>query len=558
MLKMSAFGLAAGSLVALDKAGLSLTRLEAHAAPATLPDIQYDIVPYLGPVQTIEGVQFRMGPMHSTFVTATLKRNPTKQDQTDLAADLKLIEDNYPFSPAGIFLFIAYGIPYFNRLPGGIQGSLVSKHMPRLLGSPNRAALEEAVPAPTDVTLGNPSPKPTFNIPVKIEGNDMLLTLRSDKAANVAEVIAWLKGTGTTLNGRAVRAAKFKNLCTITSERSMFAIPGQTRALADQHNFSFAPFVNPKASMWMGFADNQVDGSGPAEITTFQGNASARLTDAEEGNYFYNGSIQHLSHVILDLEQFYGDGPGPIEDEPYLERVQYMFRSNPPPSLGFEDQFTDGGGTAFLPNEFKGVNDAEENAKGNTISGEPRMGHTTALQRSSRALDGTPIHIRADGPGFDSMDMPGGALHPKLQFSIFVPTAEFFRAMRENAAALDLVEKYGVEEDDNGLEFFITPTRRQNFLVPPRRNRAFPLVEFVKTTTHAVTDGYDSKLRKRLSQDGKVYMVTSSDNQYWENESGYFTAFQFEGGIPTNATITSVKVYVKHYEEEAISANSLV
>jgi hypothetical protein len=32
-------------------------------------------------------------------------------------------------------------------------------------------------------------------------------------------------------------------------------------------------------------------------------------------------------------------------------------------------------------------------------------------------------------------------------------------------------------EEDNGLERFLTATRRQNFLVPPRRHRAFPLVE---------------------------------------------------------------------------------
>jgi hypothetical protein len=30
----------------------------------------------------------------------------------------------------------------------------------------------------------------------------------------------------------------------------------------------------------------------------------------------------------------------------------------------------------------------------------------------------------------------------------------------------------------NGPERFITATRRQNFLVPPRRHRAFPLAEF--------------------------------------------------------------------------------
>jgi hypothetical protein len=75
------------------------------------------------------------------------------------------------------------------------------------------------------------------------------------------------------------------------------------------------------------------------------------------------------------------------------------------------------------------------------------------------------------------MDVPGGASQPKLQFTIFVPTAEFFRGMRVNQASLDLVEKYGVKPVANGIERFITATRRQNFLVPPRRHRAFPLVE---------------------------------------------------------------------------------
>ena len=58
-----------------------------------------------------------------------------------------------------------------------------------------------------------------------------------------------------------------------------------------------------------------------------------------------------------------------------------------------------------------------------------------------------------------------------------MPTAEFFRLMRVNQASLDLVQQFGVDPDDNGLERFLTATRRQNFLIPPRRNRAFPLVE---------------------------------------------------------------------------------
>ncbi len=218
-------------------------------------------------------------------------------------------------------------------------------------------------------------------------------------------------------------------------------------------------------SRWMGAA--------PPSITTFQGNASARFTTTVAGDYFFDGAIQHLSHLIQDLGQFYDR-----RDEPFTERVQYMFRSNPIPSVGNRDQFTGGGGPAFLANAFQGTGDAQRNAAAiNTFQGKHRMGHLPALQRSSRAADGTPIHIRMDGPGFDAMDVPNGMRQPKLQFTVFVPTADFFATMRKNQASLDLVRKFGVASDDNGVERFITATRRQNFLTPPRRHRAFPLLE---------------------------------------------------------------------------------
>jgi hypothetical protein len=60
---------------------------------------------------------------------------------------------------------------------------------------------------------------------------------------------------------------------------------------------------------------------------------------------------------------------------------------------------------------------------------------------------------------------------------MFVPTADLFARMRRGQASLDLVARHRVAEHDNGLERFLTCTRRQNFLVPPRRHRAFPLVE---------------------------------------------------------------------------------
>jgi hypothetical protein len=122
----------------------------------------------------------------------------------------------------------------------------------------------------------------------------------------------------------------------------------------------------------------------------------------------------------------------------------------------------------------------------NTPGNVHRIGHLSALQQTSRAADGTPLHIRMDGPGFDTLDVPDTIVRPgrsgnvpTLQFTAFMPTADFFDKMRRSQAALNLQTQFAVSPLDNGLERFLTSTRRQNFLVPPRRHRAFPLIELL-------------------------------------------------------------------------------
>jgi hypothetical protein len=92
--------------------------------------------------------------------------------------------------------------------------------------------------------------------------------------------------------------------------------------------------------------------------------------------------------------------------------------------------------------------------------------------------------------------VPNGTAQPKLQFTIFVPSADFFKTMRANQAALQFQAfeaGFGgsptgtVDSEDNGLERFLTATRRQNFLCPPRRHRAFPLVELTSSATTTQT-----------------------------------------------------------------------
>jgi hypothetical protein len=471
--KAAALGVAASTLGALDVLA-GVPQRAAAASRSALPEIQFAIQKYIPHALRQEGVLVRPGPVYTTFATIALTRTPSASDQATLAQALETIESNYPFSPAGVFTTISYGIPYFARLPGGMAGTLVGAHMPRLISEPQRYALEEAVPGPTDVSPSNPGiSKLRFNVPVQIEANDLLVILRSDSTANIEDVLTWLGGESTTLAGNAVGDSGLGDLLEITSRRLMFNQQGLPRKIAEEQQLPFAETVNPRSSMWMGFSDQQVSSSGPPAITTFLGNRSAKLTTAGQRDYFNRGSIVHLSHVIQDLEQFY-ERPA----ETYTRRVASMFTAAPVPSPGNPDQFTDGGGPAFLPNFFDGPTEAPREAAGiGTFDNEPHIGHVSALQRSSRSSDQKPIHIRADGPGFDSLDVPDCSQQPKLHFSIFVPTADFFATMRRSQASLDLAQRFDVPPQNLGLERFITATRRQNFLVPPRRHRSFPLSE---------------------------------------------------------------------------------
>jgi hypothetical protein len=452
----------------------------AQAASTALSDIQFDLSAFASPALTINGVVVSFPPVYTLFAPAKLSSTPTQDDQRQLDDALDRIEEAYPFSAEGVFTFIAYGLPYFNRFPSWMFNTLV----PRLASDNTRFVLEEAVPAPTDVSPVNPTiTKLRYNVPVRIEQNDLLFTLRSDNVDNLWDVMAFLGGSNR-LGGEHVPSPKLSTGLTFTSARVMFVQQGLPRTVAENNQLPFAPFVNPQSPMWMGFADQQVNASAPAQNVTFVGGGGISMTTAEPGDYFDLGSMQHLAHDILDMLQWFDmtATTTPGADGTFLEHVQYMFRADPPPAMGNANQFVDGGGPAFLQNVFQGFGDAAKSAQGiGTLpeAGQPqhRMGHISTLQRSSRTAAGDPIHLRMDGPGFDSMDVPDGTEQAKLQFTVFVPSADFFATMRSNAASLDLAAKFGVATSDNGLERFITATRRQNFLIPPRRHRAFPFAE---------------------------------------------------------------------------------
>ncbi len=500
------------------------------AAATTFSDIQFDLGAFVRPAQVFNdgagNVTAQFGITYALFLPAKLTRTPTRADQATLANALNTIEASYPASPSGLLIgSVSYGVPYFNRLPRAV----VNANMPQTVSfqtgmgtlAGGRPVLVEATPMPTDVVggfVGGPNApipgvtKDRFNVNVVIENNDVLFQFRSDSTTNLAAVPLWLMGSNN-LNGRGVPSPNFNGLFNFQPTRLQFVQQGLPRKMANQYGFDFAPRVNPNSSMTMGFVDQQVNAAGPPAICTFVGNNSAKLTNAQIGSYFDNGSIAHFSHDIEDLFQFYAQpnqDPRHPDGETFQERCQYAFNSNQLgttngiPAAGNTDQFTNGGGPAFIPNVFQGTDAAMRSARdsagqfgpGNqtldaTFTGLPRIGHNAGLQRASRAPDGTPLHIRNDGPGIDGMDVPAFRSYPtnlgvdyqagsaqfKLQFFMFIPTADLFTAMRTGLAAQDLQQQFAVDPDDNGFERFITATRRQNFLVPPRRHRAFPLIE---------------------------------------------------------------------------------
>jgi hypothetical protein len=492
-------------------------------------DIQVDLGAFFPAAQTLNDgggdVQVGFPPVFALIQPASLNRTPNVVDKAKFAIALDTIEDAFPASPSGLlFQSIGYGIPYFNRL----DQRVVSAHMPKTLAE-GQSPLIESVAFPTDVVDGLVGGKNAiipnvikarFNVNVVIERNDVVIQSRSDNLANLTNANLWLQGSNN-LNGHFVLSPDFDGLFTFQTPRIQFVQQGMPRKVADANNLEFAPRMNPFSTMAMGFIDQQTNSAGPAQIVTFQGNSSAVLTTAKSGDYFDNATIQHLAHTIEDLFAFYAT---PEQDgkkgEPFTERIQYMFRSNqlgttnglPDSNVGNADQFTNGGGPSLLNNVFDGTGAALAAAQDSagqftatnatlnaTFTGTPRIGHEESLQEFSRAADGTPLHIRADGPGYDSMDVPAfntsgtgtsqsvfptpgtdvaaGSNQFKLQFTIYVPTAQLFAQMRTATAAQDLQAKFLDDDGDNGLERFITATRRQNFLVPPRRHRSFPLTE---------------------------------------------------------------------------------
>lgn len=193
-----------------------------------------------------------------------------------------------------------------------------------------------------------------------------------------------------------------------------------------------------------------------------------------------------LSHLFQDLEAWYGRGS---QISTFPEHVRAMFK----PGLSAAPGTT----TLNPPVEFNASNVVEDVQKyhsyGHSGSMQPIVRQSTPTTTNYGEVYPAGIAVSARGD-FDTVDNPfyytsnpvGNHFSTKpaagLHFVIFQPTIGNFNRTR---LAMDgyypdgTVLKLSPRSADAGINSILYTTHRQNYLVPPRSHRSFPLAEFL-------------------------------------------------------------------------------
>jgi hypothetical protein len=445
LLQVAGGGLAAAAGVAALYEALALISPapRRYGPPAHgYPPGQYQIASY--GVRTVSdpesAVQVDVPPVWNLVVTATLTRAPGPRDQERLEAALQAVEAVYPYSPAGVFLLVAYGLPYFRNY---IQPDVYAAHLPHMVDADQAPVLLDAVRFASDPTS------------LALEANDVVFHLRSDTLDQLHDVQQALFGRSGRLAGQRAHEADISDLFTVTSVRTGFVGAGLPRRMAQQAGLVVASKIPEAAPLFMGFTSTQQLGQAREEAVSFEGRRDPLLlplTSAKPGDYFAGGTTMHLSHLREDLDTWYALS--------YEERLARMFHPGAAAAPG----------RVTVATSWLNPNPAEFHAQRESV-----MGHNEAIQLGSRSEEGQALQLRAD---FNTMDpLDGSAAGPGVHFLAFTAGSQIFHRGRQAMDATAVEQRYGLAPTANGINAFIRATRRQNFLAPPRMHRAFPLLE---------------------------------------------------------------------------------
>ena len=297
-----------------------------------------------------------------------------------------------------------------------------------------------------------------------LEQNDVALLIRSDRLEHIEDA------RKTLLDDLGVFAP--------ASLRRGFVGGDLPRKLAIAAGVPGAYLIPHDSELFLGFTSTQKAGLGPRRIANFE---TLGLVDTR-GGYFRGGTHMHLSHIFEDLEAWYLNFD-------FQERVDTAFR----PGLKVPHN------AQVVPQGPKLVSSSAEVQRDFDRAG--RFGHSASIQTSSRLtadhmgedgtlyIKGTAIPQRAD---FNTLDNPfAWSIDPKrdglvagsaagVHFVVFNPSSDDFH---RNRLAMDGVLPDGTtlklqpQARGQGFNSVLKTTHRQNFLVPPRVHRSFPLAE---------------------------------------------------------------------------------
>jgi len=421
---------------------------------------------------TDNGTLVTVPPLHHAVVTATLTgpaTTPALQDaQQVLESTIGELEESglLDFRPSGLGLAVAWGLPYFSLLPTALTSAWLPVDI--ALSQAN----QETTLAILDAVTYASDPPGTI-----LEQNDVAFVLASDRLDHIESAFD------------AIFQGPPGNLMTITSIRRGFVDahkvnPGGrslTKRMALEANIPGAASIPDPAELFLGFTSTQQAALGPSVIANLE--TLPGVTNQWPDGYFMDGTTMHLSHIYEDLVAWYGNT--------YRQRAGFAFS----PTAGT----TVKRGTLTLPEGPANVESLSQVQTDFTTYG--FTGHSSSMQPASRlpapVTDnygnmwpaGTAVPQRADfntldNPFFFSSDPQGDHMGPGpaagVHFIAFMPTSNSFNLVRQ---AMDGQYGAGVELGAGAVHSpfnnVLQTTHRQNFLVPPRAHRSFPLAELL-------------------------------------------------------------------------------
>ncbi len=398
------------------------------------------------------GIEVLVPPLHHEILTARVAVSPrdARDAQRELERVLSGLDGDYAPSPAGLGVTVAWGRPYFDRFVPAAARKLIP-HDRRA----DKSVLLDAQRFPSD-------PPDT-----RLEHNELAILVRSDSRAAIDDAT------------KRIQASK---LFKLTSIRRGFAGGGfdggrsLPKQMAQAAQIPGADLIPDDAELFLGFTSTQRAGIGPGAVANFE---TLGYVDLRGSDYFRHGTHMHLSHIHEDVEAWYLNFD-------FDERVATAFR----PNLSVRQ------GTQTVRQGPKDV--STEAAVHRDYRKTGRIGHSAAIQTTSRLLQdhvgsdgtvypkGTAVPVRAD---FNTLDNPfmwselpdeiGVLPAAGVHFVVFNPTGDDFR---RNRMAMDGVLPGGKipfepRGRNQGFNSVLSTTHRQNFLVPSRRHRSFPLAE---------------------------------------------------------------------------------